>query len=100
VFDAHNEEISRMTSDEWTGIGGLVLGLVGLVATLLAAFDARRQRNNREKAVIVAFSVIERTYGLLIGIKPSVAPLGQMHLDAVNDGLAAINQQRGALNKL
>jgi hypothetical protein len=89
-----------MTNDEWIGIGGLVLALFGLLATIVSAFDLRRQRSKREKAVIAAFSVIERTYGLLIGIKPFVAPLGKMHLDAVNDGLEAINQQRSTLTKL
>ena len=69
-------------------------------SAIWAAFDARRQRNEREKAVIVAHSVVERTYGLLIGIKPFVAPLGDMHLAAVNDGLAAINQRRADLDKL
>jgi hypothetical protein len=89
-----------MTIDTWLGIGGVVLGLIGVSATIWAAFDARRQRNEREKAVIVAHSVVERTYGLLIGIKPFVAPLGERHLAAVDDGLMAINQQRADLNKL
>jgi len=89
-----------MTSDAWFGVTGLGLGIAGLAATIWAALDARRQRTNREKAVIVAFSVIERTYGLLIGMKPSIAGLGKMHLDAMNDGLEAINQQRSTLEKL
>ncbi len=89
-----------MNPDRWLAVGGVVLGLIGVAATIWAAFDARRQRNEREKAVIVAHSVVERTYGLLIGIKPFVAPLGDMHLAAVNDGLAAINQRRADLDKL
>jgi len=82
------------------GVGGLLLGFIGVAATIWAAFDARRQRNEREKAVIVAHSVIERTYGLLIGIKPFVAPLGENHLHAIDDGLGAINKQREVLAKL
>jgi len=89
-----------MTIDTWLGIIGLLLGIVGVGATIWAAFDARRQRNKREKAVIVAHSVIERTYGLLIGIKPFVMPLGKPHEDAINNGLAAIDQQRGSLKDL
>jgi hypothetical protein len=89
-----------MTADTWLGIGGLILGFIGVMATIWAAFDARRQRNEREKAVIVAYSVIERTYGLLIALKPSVAPLGTPHVAAIEDGLLAINQQRSELKKL
>jgi len=79
---------------------GLLLGVVGVVATVWAAFDARRQRTKRDKAVIAAHAVIERSYGLLVGIKPFVSPLGQPHADAINDGLAAINSQRSSLEKL
>ncbi len=82
-----------MTIDTWLGIGGLVIGLIAFI-------DARRQRNKREKAVIAAHSVVERTYGLLIGIGPSVAKLGDDYRAAVDDGLQAINQQRANLNKL
>lgn len=89
-----------MPIDTWLGVGGVMLGIVGVTATILAAFDARRQRTEREKAVIVAHSVVERTYGLLIGIKPSVAGLGAQYSIAVDDGLAAINQQRSELDKL
>jgi apolipoprotein N-acyltransferase len=89
-----------VTSNDWIGIWGLVLAIIGLSATIVSALDLRRQRSKREKAVIAAFSVIERTYGLLVGIKPFVAPLGKAHLDAVNDGLEAINQQRNTLNRL
>jgi hypothetical protein len=83
-----------MTIDTWLGVG------IGAAATIWAAFDARRQRNEREKAVIAAHSVVERTYGLLIGIKPLVALLGDRPLAAVDDGLGAINQQRAVLDKL
>lgn len=89
-----------MTVDIWLGLAGLVLGVLGLAATVWAACDARRQRSAREKAVIAAHAVIERTYGLLIGIKPFVDPLGAEHKAALNDGLQAINQQRGRLEGL
>ena len=87
-----------MTIDA-TGLG-LALGFLGLFATVGAGFDAHRQRSKREKAVIAAHSVIERTYGLLIGIKPFVEPLGEAHKAAINDGLQAINQQRDRLDDL
>jgi hypothetical protein len=89
-----------MTIDAWLGVAGCVLGLIGLAATIGAAIDARRQRSKREKAVVAAHAVIERAYGLLIGIKPSVIPLGKNHEAAIDDGLAAINQQRAALQNL
>jgi hypothetical protein len=87
-----------MTIDD-TGLG-LALGFLGLVATVWSAYDARRQRSKREKAVIAAHSVIERTYGLLIGIKPFVEPLGDGHKAAVNNGLQAIDQRRAELDAL
>ena len=96
-----------MTVDTGLGIAGcalgflgLAVGFLGLVATVWAARDARRQRSKREKAVIAAHSVIERTYGLLIGIKPFVMPLGAAQEAAVDDGLQAINQQRAGLADL
>ena len=89
-----------MTTDTWLAVGGLLLGIIGVGATIRAAFDARKQRTEREKAVIVAHSVIERTYGLLIGIKPFIIPLGKPHEEAINDGLAAINEQRVSLKNL
>lgn len=86
--------------DTLLGIGGIVIGLIGVLATIWAAIDARRQRSEREKAVIAAHAVIERTYGLLIGIKPLIQPLGNAHIAAIDDGLSAINQQRTELKKL
>jgi len=89
-----------MTVDTWLGVSGCALGFLGLAMTVWALWEARRQRNNREKAVIAAHAVIERTYGLLIGIKPFVIPLGSAHEAAVNNGLTAIDQQRGGLVNL
>jgi hypothetical protein len=40
------------------------------------------------------------TYGLLIGIKPSFAALGEDHEKAVNNGLSAIDKQRERLDNL
>jgi hypothetical protein len=89
-----------VTVDTWLGVAGCALGFLGLAATIWAALDTRHQRSKREKAVIAAHAVIERTYGLLIGIKPFVSPLGQAYEAAVNDGLQAINQQRERLGNL
>lgn len=102
---------TEMTPDTWLGIYGLAVGVVGVAATVAfgvlgvivavwAVCDARRQRSKREKAVIAAHAVIERTYGLLIAIKPSVVSLGPGHVAAVDDGLQAINQQRAVLDHL
>jgi hypothetical protein len=96
---------TSMTIDN-TGLG-LALGFLGLAGTVIglgvavcAWRDARRQRSKREKAVIAAHSVVERTYGLLIGIKPFVEPLGDGHKAAVNNGLQAIDQRRDELDAL
>ncbi|MHA6913917.1 hypothetical protein ACQUJO_12345 [Ralstonia pseudosolanacearum] len=89
-----------MTLDTILGIAGCALGAIGIAATVWAARDARRQRSDREKAVLAARGVIERSYGLLIGIKPSVSPLGAMTVHAIDDGLAAINAQRDVLQDL
>jgi maltooligosyltrehalose synthase len=64
-----------------------ILGLVGLGGTIYAITDNRRQRTQREQAVIAARSVIERA------VDTSVH-------SAINDGLAAINQEREMLKSL
>ena len=92
--------VTKMQLGDILGLAGIVLGLIGIAATIWAAFDARRQRSKREIAVIAANAVIDRTYGLLLGLKPSIAPLGKAHVDAVNDGLSAINAQRDTLKGL
>jgi hypothetical protein len=46
---------------------------------------------DREKAVIAAHATIERTYGLVLGIKP--AATNDVAL-AINDGLQVISEQR------
>lgn len=93
-----------MSVDQVLAVIGLLVGFIGVVATIWmgvwAVMDGRRQRSERERAVIVAHGVIERSYGLLIGLKPCVAELGTKHEAAINDGLAAINQQRANLSKL
>jgi hypothetical protein len=68
-----------------------------IVSVLLSVYSIR-QRTRREKAVIAAHATIERAYGLLIGIKPSLA--GGDVTAALNDGLEAINQQRQTLDAL
>jgi hypothetical protein len=77
-----------------------LLGIAGLAASVFAIIDNRRQRSQREKAVIAARATIERIYGLLIGIKPAVAPTRPDVEAAINDGLSAINQERQKLNAL
>jgi hypothetical protein len=67
------------------------------LVSAFAFLDNRRLRNERERAVIAARETIGRVYGLLIGIKPAV---GTDVATAINDGLAAINQQRKTLDAL
>jgi hypothetical protein len=50
--------------------------------------------------VIAAHAVIDRTYGLLIGIKPPIIQTFPDFEAAINDGLSAINQQRKNLDAL
>ena len=63
-----------MAVDTWLTAAGDVFGLIAIVVAVWAVFDARRERSKREKAVLAARSVIERTYGLLIGISPPSCP--------------------------
>jgi hypothetical protein len=73
---------------------GLGVALAGLGVALYAIIDNRRERNRREQAISAARVVIERTYGLLVGIKPAVNPTLPDVGRAIDDGLSAINQQR------
>ena len=88
-----------MTITDVMGLGGLIVGLVSLGVTVYFGYDARQQRTKREKAVITAHVITERTYGLLIGIKPAVKSIEGAE-DAINDGLAAIKALRPMLNGL
>ena len=87
-----------------TGAGDIlsyIFGLCGLGVSVFAIIDNRRQRTKRERAVLAARAIIERTYGLLIGIKPAAisSPVPGVEA-AINDGLFAINQQRETLHRL
>jgi hypothetical protein len=88
-----------MTTDTFLAIAGVILGICGLGVSVFAIIDNRQQRGAREKAVIAAHEVIQRGYGLLIGIKPLVASLPGAKA-AIDDGLSAINEARAALDKL
>jgi hypothetical protein len=77
-----------------------LVGMAGLGVALYAIIDNRRERNKREKAISAAREMIERTYGLLIGIKPAVSPTLPEVGKAIDDGLSAINQQREKLASL
>ncbi len=89
-----------MLSDTLLTIAGDILGIIGLGVAVFAIIDNRRQRTKREKAVIAARAVIERTYGTLIGIKPAVKPTLPEVAKAIDDGLSAINQERATLDAL
>jgi hypothetical protein len=82
------------------GFLGLVLTAISLGVAIWAACDARRQRSKREKAVIAAKVVIERTYGFLIAVKPFLIPLSKDHEAAVNNALSAIDQRRAEVDAL
>ncbi|MGB7912526.1 MAG: hypothetical protein WCF59_09900 [Desulfobaccales bacterium] len=76
------------------------LGIIGLCVSVFAILDNRRQRSEREKAVIAANAVIERVYGVLVGIKPGIIQTMPNFESAINDGLATVNEQRQKLGKL
>jgi hypothetical protein len=88
-----------MTMDTFLTIAGVVLAIGGLGVSVFAIIDNRRLRGEREQAVIAAHGVIQRSYGLLIGIKPLVKSLPGAEA-AIDDGLSAINQARATLEKL
>jgi hypothetical protein len=75
-------------------IGGLGVGILGLCVGGYGIIDGRRQRNKREQANVAAREVIARTYGLLRGIKAAVDPTLPKVVEAIDDGLAELNQQR------
>jgi hypothetical protein len=93
-----------MTLDTALGLAGVILGMIGVIATIVATAwairDSRMQRSEREKAVIAAWKTVEHVYGVLIGIKPSVASQGDVTIAAINEALDAINVQRAALERL
>jgi len=89
-----------MSADTIFGIVGTFVGLVGIVISIYAIADSRRQRTGREKAVIAARATIERAYGLLIGIKPGVEPTLPSIAKAIDNGLSAIDQEREELAAL
>jgi hypothetical protein len=86
--------------DTLLGIAGLGASVFAIGVSVFAILDNRRQRKEREKAVIAAHAVIERIYGLLIGIKPAIIPTLPGLEAAINDGLAVINQQRTRIDAL
>jgi hypothetical protein len=75
-------------------IGSLGIGIIGLGVGGYGIIDGRRQRNKREQANVAAREVIARTYGLLRGIKAAVDPTLPKVVEAIDDGLAELNQQR------
>jgi hypothetical protein len=83
-----------------------ILGILGLAVAVFSIVDNRRQRNQREKAVIAAREVIQRVYGALIGLKPAIVAVqsdpdtSKAILLAMNDTLEAMNQQREILKSL
>ena len=85
-----------MTTADVLGIVSLILGL-GI--SVFAIIDNRRLRGEREKAVIAVRGVIDRSYGVLIGLKPLVKSLPGAEA-AINDVLSAINQERATLDRL
>ena len=82
------------------GIVSALLGLAGIGVSVFAIIDNRRQRSQREKAVIAAQAVIDRVYGLLVGIKSGVEQTSPHIIAAINDGLSAINQKRELVKSL
>jgi hypothetical protein len=88
-----------MTTDTYIGIAGVILAICGLGVSVFAIIDNRRLRGEREKAVIAAHGVIQRSYGLLIGIKPLVLSLPGAEA-AINNGLSAISEARTTLDNL
>jgi hypothetical protein len=91
---------------------GDLIGIIGIVATIVSTWIAIRQHNKRNKAVIAARETIQRVNGTLIGIKPAVRSLPDVGtgnaarqaaddvVKAIDDGLSAINQQNSKLDAL
>jgi hypothetical protein len=85
------------SSGESMDILGVILSIIGLGVGYYGIQDARKQRGEREKAVLAASGVIKRTEGLLIGLKPGVPVTAHA---AINDGLAAIKAAEDSMKNL
>lgn len=80
----------------------ILLGVIGVIVGVWAILDNRRLRTEREKAVILAHSMIDQAYAALIMIKPFFKELGGHgeYIKAVNNRLAAIDERRSDLTNL
>ena len=83
--------------DIWENMTIDYIGLIGIAIGVAGIFDYRRERLKREKSVIAARALIERMYGMLIVLKPSVS---SSFTPALDDGLGAINEARKDLKQL
>ena len=72
---------------------GILINIIALVCIGVAVFlflDARKLRARREAAVTLTHRILQRTEGILAGIRPSISDPGMVAV--INDGLAAINK--------
>jgi hypothetical protein len=83
--------------DDHSRPAGIGLAFAGIGVSIFAIIDNRRQRTQREKAVIAAHATFEHVYELPIGIKPVVATV---RVPAIDDGLSAISEDHKKLNAL
>ena len=66
----------------------ILIALVGIGIGVFSFFDTRKQRSRREAAMTLTHRILQRTEGILAGIKPSIPDPAMV--TAINDGLAAI----------
>jgi RsiW-degrading membrane proteinase PrsW (M82 family) len=68
----------------------LVLAVVGIGIGVIFYFYGRNQGSKKVAAVTLVRGIMQRTEGILAGIKPSISDPAM--ISAINDGLAAISK--------
>lgn len=66
----------------------ILIALVGIGIGVFSYFYTRKQRSRREAVVSLTHGILQRTEGILAGIRPSISDPAM--LTAINDGIAAI----------
>lgn len=66
----------------------LVLAVVGILTGIGCYLYGNKQRSKKADAVTLVRGIMQRTEGILAGIKPSIADPAMV--SSINDGIAAI----------
>ncbi|GEM_PF-5760822 len=76
----------------------LIIAIVGIVFGVIFFLYGKRQGSKRSTAVTLVRGVMQRTEGILAGIRPSITDPAM--ISAINDGIAAITKASKQLEAL